>query len=144
MVSEGVVALVVTVPGAVRASGPLIAFSGTFTAILRSPLVRTFTDTSSDLPRAPTKVTLVTPESPDPISRTVPPCRARPRLAHDFTQATRVIFGVGVKLTPPLPAAAGEAHTAPVTPASATPFAILPAVENGSGRAPLSFVGLRG
>ena len=71
--TELVVALVVTVPGAVRASLPLMAFSGILSVMLRSPADRTFTDTSSDLPRAPRKVTLVTPESPEPISRTLPP-----------------------------------------------------------------------
>jgi hypothetical protein len=89
-------ALVVTEPPPINASRPLIASIGTFTVMLRLLFGLTVTDASSDLPAAPRKVTLLTAESPEPTIRSVPPWRARPWLAHDFTHVTRVTFGVGV------------------------------------------------
>jgi hypothetical protein len=96
MPSDLVRAVVLTLPGEVSASGPLIAFIGTLTVRLRSLFGRTVTDTSSDLPPTPRKVTLATPDMPEPTIRILPPWRARPRLAHDFRHLTRRTFAVGV------------------------------------------------
>src|SRR5262249_35018647 len=83
------------------------------------------------------KVTVPTPDRPDPTIRRVPVCRARPWLAHTFTHFTRVTLGVGVKPTPPLSAEAGPAVARATPLITTSPFAIRAAVRDGSRRTPL-------